>query len=246
MRSDNGRPVYCPPFRPMIDLYPKELREGNFIINHKKLDEEFIEHEKIMSIFSHSYGETRDLEPGTYVELRQVYPQEDEPDRYGEVIMSDTPMERRTNRMFVEVAHGQVLVAGLGIGMVLWPLFQSEKVEGVTVIELEPDVISMVEPVFRPIADETGKGFKVIEASIFDWPLPKGMMWDTIYFDIWDTISGDNWSEMKKLNRRFSRRLNVGGWKGAWRKADMRQLMTGVWRDDYREGFRIRKEADNG
>lgn len=238
MRSDNGGPSYCPPFRPMTELFPEELQVGNFQIGHQTLDEKFVEHEKIMSIFSFSYGETRDLEPGTYVELRQVYPQEDGSERYSFPIMSDTPMERRTNRMFVDVAKGDVLIAGLGIGMILWPIFQKEDVEAVTVVELEPDVIEMVEPVFQPIAEEAGIDLRVVQASIFDWPLPKDTMWDTIYFDIWSDISGDNWSEMKKLNRRFSRRLNVGGWKGAWRKADMRQQMTGVWRDDYREGFR--------
>lgn len=238
MRSDNGRPIYCPPFRPMTELFPEELQVGNFQIGHQTLDEEFVKHEKVMSIFSHSYGETRDLEPGTYVELRQVFPQEDGPDKYGSVIMSDTPMERRTNRMFVNVAKGDVLIAGLGIGMVLPPLLDSGKVQSITIIELEPDVIKMVEPVFQPLAEESGIALTVIEASIFDWPLPKDTMWDTIYFDIWNDVGGDNWSEMKKLNRRFSRRVNVGGWKGAWRKADMRQQMTGVWRDDYREGFR--------
>ena len=238
MRSDNGRPRYCPPFLPMTELFPEELQVGDFQIGHQTLDEEFVKHEKMMSIFSHSYGETRDLEPGTYVELRQVFPQEDGPDRYGSVIMSDTPMERRTNRMFVDVAKGEVLIAGLGIGMVLWPLLQKEEVTGVTIIENEPDIIALVEPVFQPIAGKTRTELTVIEASIFDWPLPKGAMWDTIYFDIWADICGDNWSEMKKLNRRFSRRVNIGGWKGAWRKGDMREQATGVWRDDYREGFR--------
>jgi len=242
MRSDNGRPAYCPPYRPMIELFPEEKRVGNWLICHKTLDEEFVKHEQMMSIFSHSYGETHDLEAGTYVELREVHPQEDGSERYSFPIMSDTPMERRTNRMFVNVAKGEVLIAGLGIGMVLWPLLQKEDVTAITVIELEPEVIEMVEPVFQPIAGKTRTELTVIEASIFDWPLPKDTMWDTIYFDVWADICGDNWSEMKTLNRRFSRRVNVGGWKGAWRKGDMRERATGVWRDDYREGFRKEKE----
>lgn len=45
---------------------------------------------------------------GTYVVLRQS----------GQVVMSNTPMEKRTNDEFVENAHGHVLIGGLGIGMV--------------------------------------------------------------------------------------------------------------------------------
>lgn len=37
-----------------------------------------------------------------------------------EVVMSDTNMEKRTNSKFVINAHGNVLIGGLGIGMILW------------------------------------------------------------------------------------------------------------------------------
>jgi len=40
--------------------------------------------------------------------------------RHGiEVVMSDTDMEKRTNARFVANAHGNVLIGGLGIGMIL-------------------------------------------------------------------------------------------------------------------------------
>ncbi len=224
--------VYCPPFTSMIDLFPKELQEGGFAIKHNVLDEEFVKHEKLMSSINFSgYLETCDLEPGIYVTLHKSYSKNDGDDRCA-LVMSDTPMERRTNRAFVDVAKGDVLIAGLGIGMVLPPLLNKDSVQSVTVVELEGDIIKMVEPAFRPLAKKSGKTLTIVEASIFDWTLPKGAMWDTIYFDIWSDICGDNWSEMKTLNRKFSRRLNDGGWKGAWRKADMRYLDTGVWRDD--------------
>ena len=49
------------------------------------------------------------INPGNYVRLHVD----------GELMMSDTPFERRTNEEFVRKASGKVMIAGLGIGMIL-------------------------------------------------------------------------------------------------------------------------------
>ena len=40
----------------------------------------------------------------------------------GELVMSDTMMEKDSNRRLIEKARGHVLIGGLGLGMVIWPL----------------------------------------------------------------------------------------------------------------------------
>ena len=62
------------------------------------------------------------------------------------IMMSDTPMERRTNSGFVSHAHGRVLVAGLGIGLILEAILDKPEVETVTVIEKYQDVVDLVAP----------------------------------------------------------------------------------------------------
>ena len=114
----------------------------------------------------------------------------------GRVYMTDAEFERRTNRDFMTRAHGDVLIAGLGIGLILDPLF--EKCTSVTVIEKYPDVISLVAKHF-PRAT-------VIHADIFEWNPPAGSSWDTIYFDIWPGIGDQEVADGKKLERRFKRR----------------------------------------
>lgn len=64
----------------------------------------------------------------------------------GELLMSDTPYERRTNRAIVEAATGRVLIAGLGLGMVLTAILQKRDVSDVVVVEKEPagvDILSI-------------------------------------------------------------------------------------------------------
>lgn len=49
------------------------------------------------------------VNPGNYVRLMHR----------GEVVMSDTYMEKRTNSGFCANAYGDVLIGGLGIGMII-------------------------------------------------------------------------------------------------------------------------------
>ena len=57
------------------------------------------------------------LEAGTYTNLYVD----------GSIMMSDTPMEQGTNLEFIRKAHGDVLIGGLGIGLILYNL--REKVD---------------------------------------------------------------------------------------------------------------------
>ena len=41
---------------------------------------------------------------------------------HGSVMMSDTPSERISNRFFVMNAHGRILIAGLGLGLIVFYL----------------------------------------------------------------------------------------------------------------------------
>ncbi len=239
---NNDKSFFCPPFRPMVELVP-EMREGDFGIIHHALDDDFVKFQQLRSLINRRGGETRFLQAVSYVELHRYWRNDKYPDvEHKELMMSDTPMERQTNLDFIRASKGDVLIAGLGIGMVLWPLIYKEEVKSITVIEIHPEIIKMIEPIFAPLAEEQRTKLDIICDSIFDWQIPKWAMWDTIYFDIWNNICGDHYDGMKVLHRRFSRRRPVGGWMGSWRKSDMREHATGHgWRDSYWEGFKKEK-----
>jgi len=103
----------------------------------------------------------RDLEvdPGDYVRLVN-----------GDVVvMSDTRMERSSNGRFLWRAHGHVLVAGLGIGLILVPALKNSAVESVHVIEKHASVIQLVEPSLRKyLSKKYNKKLTVTEADIFE------------------------------------------------------------------------------
>lgn len=140
----------------------------------------------------------------------------------GSMVMSDTQMERRSNYEVVHRSKGDVLIAGLGLGMVLVPILSKDEVMSVMVIEKSQDAIDLVEPHLRKALGAKANKLTVICADIFDWKPPRGAKWDMIYFDIWTDMCTDNLEEMAKLHRKFSRRRNPGGWMDSWEKATLR------------------------
>ena len=72
--------------------------------------------------------------PGIYMKLTHN----------GECVMSDTSMKKRTNMDFYCNAYGDVLVGGLGIGMIILAIQDKPEVRSITVIEKHPEVIDMV------------------------------------------------------------------------------------------------------
>lgn len=118
----------------------------------------------------------------------------------GRTIMSDTPMEKRTNRSFIYNAHGDVLIGGLGIGMVILAIQDKEKVRSVTVLENNPDVIAAVQHQL-PLNEKV----KIIQGDVYTWK--PDVKYDCIYMDIWGDISTDSYEEMKMLKRKYGHYL---------------------------------------
>lgn len=119
----------------------------------------------------------------------------------GGVVMSDTAMEKRTNREFVANAHGKVLIGGLGIGLILLAIQDKEDVEQITVVEKNKEVIELVGNQL-PLNSKV----HIINDDVFEYkPLFK---YNTIYMDIWNYINKDVYNEqMKPLISRYRRYL---------------------------------------
>lgn len=205
-----------PMFPRMADKVPAGVL-GSARVDHFTLSKEESDHTSIRA--SRPGGRFEFIPPGVYARLLIN----------GEVMMSDTPLERYTNVEVVSEAHGHVLIAGLGLGMILWPILAKEGVTEVTVIEKNPDVVDLVLPY---VPDDLRLG--VLEGDIYTWDPGKGVKFDTIYFDIWADISEDTLQEMATLHRRFGRRLNPGGWMGSWRKEHLVSERRRARRDPFR------------
>jgi hypothetical protein len=151
------------------------------------------------------------LKSGTYVRLC------DKRSGGNNVVMSDTFMERKSNREFYQHAKGDVLIGGLGLGMVLLAVQDKPEVHTVTVVEIEQEIIDLVLPQL-PLNSKVN----VVQGDIFYFVT--NHLFDTIYFDVWNEVNAVNWKQMKKLHRRFRKNLKPDGWMSSWRKEDTRKL----------------------
>lgn len=125
------------------------------------------------------------IDPGEYVKLVIN----------GEIMMSNTRMEKETNQEFVDNAHGKVLIGGLGIGLILLPILVKPEVEEVTIIEYNKDVINLVEPQLRSYFNNK---VKIINDSVFEY-VPS-QEFNTIYMDVWNFVNSNIYeSEMEPL-----------------------------------------------
>lgn len=129
------------------------------------------------------------ISPGKYIRLMHR----------GELLMSDTDMEKKTNQEFVINAHGDVLIGGLGIALILMAIQDKEDVRTITVLEKSKEIIQMVEEQL-----ELNEKVKIIEADVFEWR-PSGQdLFNTIYMDIWPHINEDiYYNEMEPLIEKY-------------------------------------------
>jgi hypothetical protein len=149
----------------------------------------------------------------------------------GALFMTDTPAERRTNRPVVEAARGDVLIGGLGLGLILPPLILAPEVTSITVLEKSPEVIALVAPSYQigaPYWANTVDAYRLhklrfIEADVFQWT--PDQKFHTVWFDIWPAIELSNLPEMAKLHRHYRPHLqpdDQAPWLRCWCESELR------------------------
>lgn len=124
------------------------------------------------------------------------------------VVMSDTDFELRTNRAIIRQATGDVLINGLGIGMVLRHILAKPGVRSVIVVEISADVIALVGPTFASDPRVT-----IVQADALEYAPPAGKRFNAVWHDIWDYVCSDNLPEMHRLHRKYGRRSD---WQWSW------------------------------
>lgn len=112
------------------------------------------------------------------------------------VVMSNTPMERKTHIEAINKAKGNVLVAGLGLGMYLQNIKDKEEVTSITVIEKSKEVIELIAKYFKDC-----QKIKIINEDIFNYT--PDIKFEFAFLDIWSDISEDNLVEFDILREKF-------------------------------------------
>ena len=114
--------------------------------------------------------------------------------------------------------NARVFIGGLGLGLILLYLAKSGKAREVTVCELDPDVIGLIEPRLRAWFSKRYPNFnwRVIQGDALKEVL-KGEPYDWIFMDLWK--SANDWEAMKRAEEIAKKNLTPRGRVTCWMKS---------------------------
>lgn len=134
----------------------------------------------------------------------------------GEIWMSNTLMEVITHQKAIKQAKGNVLVAGLGLGMFLTAIKDKKEINKIIVIEKSKEIIKLIGKYYQ------NKKIEIINSDIFQYQTKE--KFDFIWFDIWPDICNDNLQEMEFLKNKFSKNSNdILCWSEEFLKNDIKK-----------------------
>lgn len=120
-------------------------------------------------------------------------------------MMSNTPAEIADFLRWAASVEGDILINGLGLGVLVTYLLTRPKVRSITVIENSPHVIKLVSPYLK---DDR---LRIIHADAFTWnPEPSDInYWDFVWHDIWLSITSSNLPPMRRLLKKYDGRCRA-------------------------------------
>lgn len=202
-------------FPVMQDIIP-EGKSGDWAIEHFTVSEDQARMYVMRATYSFDYL-GRQLRAGDFCRLKQG-------NGFDSLITSDGGGERWSCGVLCSNATGNVLIAGLGIGMVLTKIISKPDVKKVIVVELSQDVINLVEKPLREYLGKDAEKLEIVLSDIYDF-VPEHK-YDTIWFDIWGDYSGDTYEETKVLHRKFRKYLDKSdhSFMDSWMRWHMKSL----------------------
>ena len=148
-----------------------------------------------------------------------------------DVLTSDVPQEVYTQYIEFHKAHGNVLVGGLGLGMAATMIKKLPGVRTVTVVEIEPKIISLVQ-------EQLPSGIEVIQGDLYEYlksPLQGSVIgkYDFAYHDIWYRTGEGTWVEHIVPLARLTRKAGINE-TGFWGEQEMKgQLISSLYQRTY-------------
>jgi len=129
-------------------------------------------------------------------------------------IMQDTEAEYSEHDWLMSRLSGDILIGGLGIGMINIPLLASSDITSVTIVEKNQDVIDLV---WANCAKDDRFTIVCDDINTWDPDATDGLpttSWDVGWFDTWLTFDEKLSDYITRINNKYGSYVTeIGGWE---------------------------------
>lgn len=96
---------------------------------------------------------------------------------------------------YASKCSGDVLVGGLGLGLIIHALCANPSVQHIHVVDYDSDVIKLVAPL---LPKGSKASIEIVDADFFDWWYDDEKNWDNVILDLWVTKGKDQTIRLEK------------------------------------------------
>src|SRR3990172_2037531 len=153
----------------------------------------------------------------------------------GIIWMSDTTAERQDHVAVYEACKklgGNVLIHGLGLGVITNAVCQLPNVGHVEVWDIQQDVIDLVYPHLMSKFEDK---LMVVTGDAFEHRPKKSDRWSVVWHDVWPTLGSKHLMPMKKISQRWK---NYCSWQECWGREFCRWMAKEERNEDRRGRWR--------
>lgn len=119
------------------------------------------------------------------------------------ILMTNSEFEILTNKYFLDNATGDVLILGLGLGLVVLPLLNDPSITSITIIEKELDIINFIGNKILEL--DINKKVSILHGDAFFYhDVMTEERFDYIYVDFWADINENSLLEMDLLTNNYT------------------------------------------
>lgn len=116
-----------------------------------------------------------------------------------QALMTDSEVELLSNKHFIDNATGDVLILGLGLGMIVFPLLDDDSVNSITIIEKEQDIIDYVGGKIKNLDTKNKVQIKLGDAYNYHQNQSDYGKYDYIYIDFWPSLTESAFKDMEEM-----------------------------------------------
>ncbi len=129
-------------------------------------------------------------------------------------MMDNSILELDTCKKFIDNANGDVLIFGLGLGFVVFPLLKDDSIKSIKIVELDSGVIDMIKPIVKKY--DVSNKVEVLQGDVFNYHKSMTSNFDSIWIDIWNKFEESERKEAIELYNIYKTFVNEGGYIDYW------------------------------